>query len=139
MIILDTNVVSEFALSVPNTTVSDWIARQPTREMYITAITEAELRYGIEVMPVGRRRTAIALATAGVLQQYFPDRILPFDSAAASEYALIVSTRRAAGAPISQSDAQIAAIARARGAAVATRDVGGFSGCGIEVLDPWRA
>lgn len=139
MIILDTNVVSEFALAVPNTTVANWIARQRTREMYITAITEAELRYGIEVMPVGRRRTVIALATTGVLQQYFLDRILPFDSDAAAEYALIVAARRAAGAPISQSDAQIAAIARSRGAAVATRDVRGFSGCGIEVIDPWRA
>ena len=139
MIVLDTNVVSEVTRLVPSATALEWLSRQPPPELFLTAISEAELLYGIEVLPAGRRRAAIALATARVLQQYFPDRILPFDSAAASEYALIVSTRRAAGAPISQLDAQIAAIARSRGAAVATRDVGGFTGCGIEVINPWRA
>ena len=139
MIVLDTNVVSELTRLVPNAIPLEWLARQPRSELFLTAVSEAELRYGIEVLPEGRRRTAIALATARLLQQYFPDRVLPFDSDAANEYALIVSNRRAAGAPISQSDAQIAAIARSRGAAVATRDVEGFTGCGIEVINPWRA
>ncbi len=139
MIVLDTNVVSELTRLAASATVLEWVARQPQSELFLTAVSEAELRYGVEILPAGRRRNAILTEVEAVIGEDFAGRILPFDSAAASEYALIVSARRAAGAPISQSDAQIAAIARSCGGAVATRDVEGFRGCGIEVINPWRA
>ena len=139
MIILDTNVVSELTRPAPGSAVVGWVRRQAATNLFLTAVTEAELRYGVEILPAGRRRNAILTEVEGVIGEDFAGRILPFDTDAARSYALIVAARRAAGAPISQSDAQIAAIARSRGATVATRDAGGFSGCGIEVINPWRA
>lgn len=139
MIVLDTNVVSELTRLVPSPVVLEWFARQPRSELFLTAVSEAELRYGVEILPAGRRRDALAAAIERMLWQSFTERILPFDSDAAGLYAVIAAGRRGTGASISQADCQIAAIARSRGAAVATRDVEGFSGCGIEVINPWRA
>ena len=138
MIILDTNVVSELLRAAPAPTVEAWLAGQDGTDVYLTAISEAELRYGVAIMANGKRRTMLAEAVDGMLREDFRDRILPFDSAAADEYARIGADRRAAGRPISQFDCQIAAIARAHGAAMATRNVGDFEGCGVEVIDPWR-
>lgn len=139
MIVLDTNVVSELTRPAPSSAVVGWVRRQAAFDLFLTAITEAELRYGVELLPAGRRRNAIFAEVEGVIGEDFAGRILPFDTDAARSYAEIAAARRAAGSPISQSDAQIAAIARSRGAAVATRDVGGFTGCGIEVIDPWNS
>ncbi len=105
----------------------------------MTPITEAELRYGVEILPVGQRRDRLSAEIEGTLREDFAGRILPFDSAAAREFAVIAADRRAAGRPINQADCQIAAIARSRGARVATRDVGDFAGCGVEVMNPWSA
>jgi len=137
MIILDTNVVSELLRAAPAPTVEAWLAGQDGADVYLTAISEAELRYGVAVLAGGSRREALAEAIAGMLREDFRDRILPFDSAAAGEYANIGAARRAAGRPISQFDGQIAAIARAQGAVMATRNVSDFEGCGVEVIDPW--
>ena len=139
MIIVDTNVVSELRRPAPDMSVVGWFARQPEEDLFLTAVSEAELRYGIEILPAGQRRTRLAMATERMLQQYFAGRILPFDSDAALAYATIAAARRAEGDPISQADCQIAAIARSRGAAVATRYVSDFSGCGIDVINPWQA
>ncbi|MCY3645880.1 MAG: type II toxin-antitoxin system VapC family toxin [Chloroflexi bacterium] len=139
MIVLDTNVVSEMALPAPNATVAGWVIRQPRSDLFLTAVSEAELRYGVEILPVGRRRRDLAAAVEKTVRQSFAGRILPFDSDAARAYAEIAAARRAAGDPISQADCQIAAIARSRGAAVATRDASGFGGCGIKVINPWQA
>ena len=138
MIILDTNVVSELLRAAPAPTVEAWLAGQDGTDIYLTAISAAELRYGVAIMANGKRRTMLAEAVDGMLREDFRDRILPFDSAAADEYARIGADRRAAGRPISQFDCQIAAIARAHGAAMATRNIGDFDGCGVEVIDPWR-
>ncbi len=138
MIILDTNVVSELLRAAPAPTVEAWLAGQDGTDIYLTAISAAELRYGVAIMANRKRRTMLAEAVDGMLREDFRDRILPFDSAAADEYARIGADRRAAGRPISQFDCQIAAIARAHGAAMATRNIGDFDGCGVEVIDPWR-
>ncbi len=137
LIILDTNIVSELFRPAPEPAVEAWLAAQDGGEVYLTAISEAELRYGVGALPPGRRRDALAVAIELILREDFAGRVLPFDSTAAESYALIAAERRAAGRPISQFDCQIAAISRAHGAAVATRNSKDFQGCGIEVIDPW--
>ncbi len=139
MIVLDTNVISELLRAAPAPAVSAWFARQKTNDVYLCAVTEAELRRGAAILPAGRRRDALHEAIDLIMAQDFPHRILPFDSAAARHYAVITAARRAAGRPISLFDAQIAAVARAHAAMVATRDVAGFEGCGIEIVNPWQA
>ncbi len=139
MIVLDTNVVSELMRSVPSVTVETWVSAQPAAGLFISAITEAELRYGLALLPDGQRQRRLLAQAEAMLAEDFAGRILPFDSAAAAAYAPIAAARRLAGRPISQADAQIAAIAASRGAAIATRNVSDFDGCGIQVLDPWTA
>lgn len=137
MILLDTIVVSEFTLPKPNPAVTTWLAEQSFSEVFLSAITEAELRYGVAILPMGRRRERLSIAIETVLQKIFAQRILPFDSNAAGFYAEIAAGRRAMGKPISYPDCQLAAIARCHGAAVATRNVGDYERCGIEVINPW--
>lgn len=138
MIVLDTNILSELMKPKPALTVIDWIALQPIPSLFTTTITEAEIRYGIDLMAAGRLRQELSAAADGMFREDLAGRVLPFDSAAALDFATIASTRRAAGRPIAQFDAQVAAIARSRGAAVATRNVGDFIGCGIDVINPWQ-
>jgi predicted nucleic acid-binding protein len=137
MILLDTNVVSELMRPSPNSKVVDWVARQGAQNLYTSAVNEAELRYGVEILPAGRRRDRLSQRVEILLRRVFAGRILPFDSAAAQSYAVIAAARRAAGRPINHADCQIAAIARSRGAWVATRDVGGFDGSEAHVINPW--
>jgi predicted nucleic acid-binding protein len=139
MIVLDTNVLSELLRPTPAPQVEAWLAAQDGASVYFTAVGEAELRHGVAILPAGRRRTALGAAIDGMLDEDFRDRILPFDRDAASAYAVIAATRRAAGRPISQFDCQIAAIARAHGASVATRNIGDYEGCGVTLVDPWGA
>jgi predicted nucleic acid-binding protein len=139
MIILDTNVVSELLRPDPARQVERWLSEQDGATVYFTTVSEAELCHGVALLPAGKRRTALAQAIEGMLEEDFRDRILPFDRAAARAYAAIAAEHRAAGRPISQFDCQIAAIARARGAAVATRNTGDYDGCGIPVIDPWQS
>jgi predicted nucleic acid-binding protein len=137
MIILDTNVVSELLRSAPAPGVEQWLAGQDGAAVYLTAVTEAELRYGVALMAHGKRSRLLLGAVDQMLREDFRARILPFDSAAAEHYARIGAERKAEGRPISQFDCQIAAIARVHGAALATRNIADFEGCGIEVIDPW--
>jgi toxin FitB len=140
MKVLDTNVVSELLRPKPDSRVINWIATLPATELFITAVTEAELRYGIAVMPNGKRKNLLADIVHAILREDFASRILPFDSEAATEYAAIVAHRRAGGKKISEFDAQIAAIARAKGAdALATRNVNDFLETGLTVVNPWEA
>ena len=139
MVVLDTNVVSELMRAAPDPGVLSWLDDLPTRDLFVTAVTEAELRTGIAYLPEGARRRSLADAVARTLGVLFAGRILPFDSGAARAYADIAASRRAAGRPISHTDCQIAATAVSRGMAVATRNVRDFSGTGVEVLDPWAA
>lgn len=122
---------------MPNAQVVKWAEGQDFSNLYISAVNEAELRFGAEILPVGRRRNALLEEIELMLAEDFARRILPFDSGAARAYAVIAANRRAAGRTINHSDCMIAAIARDKGAAVATRDVGDFDGVGIDVINPW--
>ena len=138
MVLLDTNVVSELMRKSPFAAVDAWAARHRAEELYFTAVGEAELRYGAAIMPAGRRRDTLVSDIDSMLLAAFDRRILPFDSAAAQAYAEMAAARRRAGRPVSQPDCQIAAVARSRGMAVATRNVRDFAEMGIDVIDPWE-
>src|SRR5262245_6486251 len=121
MIILDTNVLSELMREKALPRVLEWLSTQPSSSLFTTAISEAEVLYGIAALPKGKRRKALEDAATGLFED-FGDRVLSFDSAAARHYAEIAIARRLAGQPIAFADAQIVSIARSRGARVATRD-----------------
>jgi predicted nucleic acid-binding protein len=137
MIVLDTNVLSELAKVSPASEVLGWMALRPASSIFATAITQAEMLYGIELLPKGKRRTALLAEVQQMLEVDLAGRILPFDSEAAVSYGRIRASRRAMGRSISEADAQIAAIAHSRGAALATRNTRDFEHCGISVLNPW--
>ncbi|MDD9993720.1 MAG: type II toxin-antitoxin system VapC family toxin [Rhodospirillales bacterium] len=137
MFVLDTNIVSELMRPAPELAVEAWVASRRPGDMYFSAVSEAELRYGIAILPAGRRRKTLAEAVDGLIREDFAGRVLPFDSAAARTYAEIAATRRRAGRPVCHADCQIAAIAQAHGFAVATRNVRDFAGMGVDVVDPW--
>ena len=139
MIVLDTNVLSELMRPEPDAAVTDWVAARSAADLFVTTITQAEILHGVLLLPRGRRRDAIEAAANAMFQEDFAGRILPFNSPAARAYAEIAVARRQAGRPISQFDAQIAAIAKSTGAGVATRNVPDFEGCGIRVIDPWQS
>lgn len=138
MIVLDTNVLSELMRAEPDRNVEDWVARQAVSSLFVTSVTLAEILYGVALMPTGKRRDRLGVAVDGLFNQDFADRLLPFDGAAAHEFATIASSRRKRGHPISQFDAQIAAIARSRGAALATRNTTDFEHCGVTLVNPWQ-
>lgn len=137
MIVLDTNVLSELMRPAPNGRVRSWIAAQAPLSLYVTSVTQAEILYGVLLLPAGRRRTSISEAAAAMFQTEFADRVLPFATEAAIAYAQIAAERRRLGRPMSHFDAQIASIARVVGATVATRNVGDFDDCGVDILNPW--
>ena len=137
MILLDTSVILELMRAEPAQVVLDWFDRHDAAMLFISAITEAELRTGIAILPAGQRRDRLQIALVAMIAQDFQTRVLPFDSAAARAYAEIAAARRAEGRPIAEADCQIAAIAQAMGAPVATRNVRDFNGCGVTVINPW--
>ncbi len=138
LIILDTNVLSELMRPTPDAAVVNWVESRQGDELWTTSVTLAEIYYGIERLPDGRRKDQIQ--AAGVLAIGALDgRILPFDAAAAQQYSQIASGRDRAGLPIDGFDGQIAAICAVHGAGVATRNVKDFLGTGIEIIDPWLA
>jgi predicted nucleic acid-binding protein len=137
VIILDTNVVSEFMREKPAAAVMRWFRDRPRSSLYTTAITEAEILLGLELMPQGKRREALLADARAIFDSDFGGRILPFGSEAAARFATIVVERRRQGRPLSGADAQIAGIAAAHGAGIATRDVTDFTDCGLTVHDPW--
>jgi len=137
MIVLDTNVLSELMRLEPHPHVTEWMDAQTPASLFTTTVTQAEIMFGVCVLPEGKRRRDLDEAVSALFRQDLKDRILPFDSPAAAEFAEIAAHRRRGGAPISQFDAQIAAIARSRGAALATRNVSDFRECGVHVIDPW--
>lgn len=138
MTILDTNVVSELSNPEPDPNVLAWFARQTKTDLYITSVTEAKLLADTERMPQGRRRNEMIAANARTIDETLEERVLPFGRNAARHYAEIRAHRERIGRPISEMDCMIAAIARVNGAAVATRDAGGFADCGIQAINPWE-
>ncbi|WP_154795168.1 type II toxin-antitoxin system VapC family toxin [Occultella kanbiaonis] len=139
MIVLDTNVISELTRSAPDRAVVGWLDGLDPSQAYLTAVTTAELLDGVERMPAGRRRTAIAGAVADLIGLDFAGRILPFDVAASDRYAVVLAARRSIGRPIGMADAMIAAISLEAGATLATRNVRDFEGVSLPLVNPWTA
>jgi predicted nucleic acid-binding protein len=137
MIILDTNVVSELMRPVSSPVVLKWLSKQHANDLYSSTITLAEIFYGIELLPVGERRSALVAGAERMFTVVLADRIFPFDEPAARAFAQIASARRRTGRPMAEFDAQVAAIARVHGSAVATRNTDDFAGCGIRLVNPW--
>lgn len=137
MIVLDTNVISELMRPRPEARVLAWMDGQPAADLYTTALTQAEILYGLALLPAGRRRDDLLAAARPIFERDLAGRVLAFDGEAAAAYPDIAVRRRLSGRPIAQVDCQIAAIAAARGARLATRNGRDFTGCGITVIDPW--
>ncbi|MGH3936727.1 MAG: type II toxin-antitoxin system VapC family toxin [Pseudonocardiaceae bacterium] len=137
MIILDTNVASELMKPSPAPIVRDWVRAHRGNELYTTSISLAEIRYGIERLPAGRRKDLLK-ATADDVFAAFEEQVLPFDAAAAAHYPMIVTHRDRAGLPIDGFDAQIASICRTHNATLATRNLKDFQHTGIDMIDPWQ-
>ncbi len=137
MILLDTNVLSELMRPKPADAVHRWVAERPASSLFTSTVTQAEILYGLALLPAGRRRDDLAAAVGRIFEIDFAGRLLPFDADAAVAYARIVAGRRAAGRPISHMDAQVASIAVSREASIATRNTQDFEGCGVTVLNPW--
>ena len=138
MIVLDTNVISELTRQAPAADVISWLDSMRAAEVATTAITAAELLYGVAKMPAGHRKTELATAVNGLLSDDFEGRVLPFDEPAVQRYADIVTRRERLGRPISTADAQIAAICRTIEATLATRNTNDFEEAGIELINPWK-
>jgi predicted nucleic acid-binding protein len=139
MIVLDTNVLSEVLRPVPEPSVLAWLANQPRASLYTTTVTRGEILYGILLLSDGKRRRGLWDAAKKIFDEDLADQVLNFDSDAADMYAEIAALRRAAGKPISQFDAMIVAMARSRGASLATRNVKAFENCGADIVNPWTA
>ncbi|HLM87307.1 MAG TPA: type II toxin-antitoxin system VapC family toxin [Solirubrobacteraceae bacterium] len=138
MILLDTNVISELMRREPDERVIGWMDSLGGAAIATTAITVAELLYGVSRLPAGRRRKLLGEAVRGLIEQDLGGRVEPFDASSAAHYAALVSEREAAGRPISVPDAQIAAICRKLGATLATRNTDDFQAVGIDLIDPWQ-
>lgn len=137
MIVLDTNVLSETFRPSPAAAVLEWLAAQEPLTVFTTSITLAEILYGVEALPSGKRRSRLAAAVERVFAEEFQGRILSFDEEAARTYSKIVAGRDAAGHPVSQADAMIAAIVRSRRAVLATRNTSDFEECELRLINPW--
>ncbi len=139
MTILDTNVFSEVVKPRPEPKVLDWLGAQIYHDVYLTAMTMAEVLHGLSRMPAGKRRSDLQNAVDALFRHEFAGRILHFDEAAAMSYADLVSARERAGRPVAAFDAQIAAIARVHSATVATRNIKDFELTGVTLVNPWTA
>ena len=137
MIVLDTNVLSELWKAVPEPNVLAWIDAQLVESLYLSAITVAEVRFGIAAMPAGRRRTVYQERLEREVLPAFKGRVLAFDLETSQAYAALMANARAAGRAIGKEDGYIAATAVARGLAVATRDTSPFKAAGLTVINPW--
>ena len=137
MIVLDTNVLSELLRPEPERRVIKWLDEQPRASVFTSAVTQGEILHGIRLLPDGQRRKKLWHAALEIFAEDLSGHVLSFDGDAAAHYAEIGASRRAAGRPISQFDAVIAAITRSRGATLATRNSRDFEDCGIRVVNPW--
>ncbi len=138
MIVLDTNVLSELTRPVPDAAVLAWLDALPA-EVATTAVTAAELLYGVARLPAGRRKRELSEAVHGLINDEFQGRVAPFDVVTADHYAIVVATREEQGRPITVADAQIAAICRQHDATLATRNTADFEDTGVELVNPWEA
>ncbi|ATG74489.1 plasmid stability protein StbB [Zobellella denitrificans] len=139
MIVLDTNVVSEPLRQAPEARVIEWIDAQALETLYLSAITVAELRFGMASLPAGKRRDGLQESLEKQILPLFAGRVLPFDMSASKAYAELMAKARAAGLAIGAADGYIAATAAANGMIVATRDVSPFEAAGVDTINPWEA
>ena len=139
MILLDTNVLSALMRRVPERVVVEWLDRQPADSIWITSITLFEVRLGLALLPAGQRRKTLQEAFARLLEDDLQNRVLDFDAAAANEAATLAAVRQRAGRPVDLRDTQIAGIALARRATLATRNLRHFADLDVPLVDPWRA
>lgn len=139
MIVLDTNVLSALMLREPDAIVVSWLDSLPAESVWTTAITVFEVRMGLEILPTGRRREQLEASFAKALEEDFENRVLPFDQPAAEAAGYIAAERRRAGRSVEIRDVQIAGIAKARKATLATRNVRHFEGCGVVLVNPFTA
>ena len=138
MIVLDTNVILELARRAPDPGVLSWLDSLDVSEVGTTAVTTAELRYGVTRLPDGHRKRELAVVIRGILTEDFHGRVFPFDERASIRYADVVTGRERNGRPIGVADAQIAAICRDLGAILATRKTADFEETGVELINPWK-
>ena len=138
MIVLDTNVISELMHSEPHPVVFDWMAAQPRKTLYTSAIVVAEIQFGIALMRERKKKAALQTAANGLFDEDMDNRVLSFDEDCAAHYAKLVSQRRRAGHPLVGFDGLIAATAFAAGASLATRNISDFEGCGLTLINPWE-
>lgn len=137
MYILDTNIISELIRPKPDNNVIEWVKHQPLDHLYTTAISKAELYYGIQLQSDGKRKVQLLNAINEIFQYGLNSRVLGFDSRSAEYFPDIALARRLAGQPISTADAQIAAISKQYQMLLITRNINDFTGCGIELLNPF--
>ncbi len=137
-IVLDTNVLSELMKPQGSKIVKDWVAAQPRENLFTTSITQAEILYGIAIMPDGKRSKALKEFAQAMFVEDFAEQILFFDSTAALSFVEIAANRQKIGRPIAQADTQIAAICLANNATIATRNVNDFRDCQIQLINPWN-
>jgi len=137
VIILDTNVLGAVMRTVPDAAVLEWLDRQPADAVWITSITLVETRFGLALLPAGRRRQVLETAFDDLLREDLENRVLDFDSAAATAAASLAAARQKSGRPADMRDTQIAGIVLARRATLATRNVRHFADLKISIIDPW--
>ncbi|MGC2078637.1 MAG: type II toxin-antitoxin system VapC family toxin [Xanthobacteraceae bacterium] len=137
MIILDTNVLGALMRAAPDAVVVEWLDRQPAESIWITSITLFETHFGLALLPSGRRRQALEAAFDHLLEEDLENRVLDFDSAAATAAASLAAARQKSGRPVDMRDTQIAGIALSRRATLATRNVRHFADLKISMVDPW--
>jgi len=135
--LLDTNVLSEMLRRRPAAAVGEWFTRLPGDSLFVSVVTQAEMMLGARLLPAGRRRAALEATLEAMFAEEFSSRVLPFTPQAVPAYTDIVARRRAAGRPIAQFDAQIAATALRARMRLATRNTADFADCGIDVTNPW--
>ena len=138
MILIDTNVMSEPLRHAPEPRVIDWIDAQAMETLFLSAITVAELRAGVALLPAGKRRAGLQENLEKRVLPLFAGRVLPFDLACTQAYAALMAKAHGAGLSVATADGYIAAIAAANGFAVATRDTGPFEAAGLTVINPWQ-
>ena len=139
MIVVDTNVVSEMMRASPEQAVVSWLNDQEAAALFLTTVSIGEIGYGLEILPRGKRRLQLEQGFERVIAEAFAGRILVFDEEAARHYGVMMGRRKAIGRPLSTLDGQIASIARAKGFAVATRNVRDFVECGVEIVNPFES
>ncbi len=137
MILIDTNIISEMMKTTPSNAVVSWFDRQKTTELFITSITIAEISYGLNILSEGKRRSSLETVFNKAIVNAFKHRILSFDENAAHFYGKIMGQRKELGRPLSVLDGQIAAIARAHGFSIATRNIRDFSDCELTLINPF--